>query len=217
MKGPLFTRRTVLLPTWRGWLCLLLFSGTLVIGLGRFAHGFLSVNAPVQAEVLVVEGWLPDYAVAEALQEFHARGYKTLVTSGGPMPQGALVSGYPSYAALATATVLKLGFPKDRLAEAPAPKTYRRRTFESAKAVRARLRELGGPTRALNVVSVGPHARRTQAIYREVFAGETDIGIIAIASRDYDPERWWASSEGVKITLVEAFAWLYEAVFGFAG
>lgn len=201
-----------MVPTWRGWLCLVLLAGALVVGVGRFAHDFLSVNAPVQANVLVVEGWLPDYAVEQALEEFRARGCEWLVTSGGPMPLGSLVSGYASYAALATATLLKLGFPKDRLAEAAAARTYRHRTFESAKAVRDRLLELGVMTRGLNVVSVGPHARRTRAAYREVFGGETEIGIIAIDPQDYDPERWWASSDGVKTTLVEAVAWLYEVL-----
>jgi hypothetical protein len=212
LKSWFFTRRTILLPTWRGWLCVVVAAVALVLGVGRFTHGFLSVNAPIQANVLVVEGWLPDYAIEEALAEFRAGGYERLVTSGGPMPEGSLVSGYSTYAALATATVLKLGFPKDHVMEAPAARTYRHRTFESAKAVRTRLRELGVRTRGLNVVSVGPHARRTRAVYRKVFNDEIEIGVIAIESRDYDPKRWWAFSDGVKVTLAEAVAWLYEAL-----
>ncbi|MBI2924858.1 MAG: YdcF family protein [Verrucomicrobia bacterium] len=212
-KELFFRRRIIVLPTWRAWLCFLAVGFGLLLGFVRTIHGFLELNAPVAANVLVVEGWVADYTVEAAVAEFKARPYERLVTAGGPMPSGALVSGYATYAALASAAVLKIGFANEKLIEAPTAKTYRHRTFESAKAVRARLREVGIAPRGLNVVSEGSHARRTRAVYRKVFGAEAKIGVIAVAPRDYDAERWWASSEGVKATLMETLAWLYELVF----
>jgi hypothetical protein len=65
----------------------------LIISFFAFAHTFLSVNHPVAANILVVEGWLPDYALEEAVQEFREKGYEYIVAAGGPMSQGNLVSG----------------------------------------------------------------------------------------------------------------------------
>src|SRR3712207_5401157 len=68
------------------WWLILLVSGILVcswvlIGL----HSFLSQNNRVDAEVLVVEGWLPDYALNEAYREFTSHPYKYIITTGGPV------------------------------------------------------------------------------------------------------------------------------------
>ena len=129
------------------------------------------------------------------------------------MPQGHLVSGFDTFAQIAGATLIKLQFPKDKLIEAPAAKTYRNRTFESAKAVRTKLRELGISVRGLNVISEGPHARRTRLVYRKVFGGDTIVGVIAVKSMDYEAARWWKSSEGMRTTMSEGIGWLFESLF----
>ena len=108
--------------------------------------------------------------------------------------------------------LLGYDIPKEKLIEAPGAMTYRNRTYESAKAVRVKLRELGISLRGLNVVSEGPHARRTRLVYRKVFGKETNVGILMVKSQDYDPDRWWRSSEGVKTTLSEGIGWLFESV-----
>jgi len=35
--------------------------------------------------VLVIEGWIPDYALKEAVQEFNTHNYQRLITTGGPL------------------------------------------------------------------------------------------------------------------------------------
>ncbi|HVP17966.1 MAG TPA: ElyC/SanA/YdcF family protein [Spirochaetia bacterium] len=205
-----FKRKEVWVLTWLGWAFALAVLFGMAVCFFTFAHVFLSVNAPVEANVIVVEGWLPDYAMKEAVQEFNEKGYEYIVAAGGPMPLGQLVSGYTTFASIAGATLQKLHIPKDRLIEAPGAMTYRNRTFESAKAVKTRLRELGISVRGLNVVSEGPHARRTRLVYRKVFGKGTSVGILSVISRDYDAQRWWGSSEGAKTTLSEGLGWFFE-------
>ena len=36
---------------------------------------------------------------------------------------------------------------------------------------------------------------------------------IVVTPRDYNRERWWASSEGIKDTLTEGLGWAYELIF----
>jgi len=41
---------------------------------------------PTEADIMVVEGWLPDYALEESIKEFNAGNYKSMITMGTKMP-----------------------------------------------------------------------------------------------------------------------------------
>jgi hypothetical protein len=43
---------------------------------------FLEKTQTVEADILIVEGWLPEYAIETAKNEFAANGYKLIVTTG---------------------------------------------------------------------------------------------------------------------------------------
>jgi hypothetical protein len=209
----LFKRKELWVPTWLGWIFVLAILISLVINFFAFGNIFLSVNAPVAANVLIVEGWLPDYALEEAVKEFKEKGYEYLVTAGGPIAHGKLLHGYDTLARIAGATLQKLQIPKEKLIEAPGAMVYRNRTFESAKAVKEKLVELGIYIRGLNVVSEGPHARRTRMVYRKVFGKGIRVGVLTIEPLDYDEEHWWKSSEGMSTTLSEGLKLLFESIF----
>ncbi len=127
-----------------------------------------------------------------------------------------MLSAYRSYAALTAATLLKLGLPPDQVIVAGGAATDRERTLHSALAVRARLEGLRPRPRGLNLVTEGPHARRSWTVFRRVLAPLVDVGVIAYPPEEYDPRRWWATSEGAKATLTEAIGWLHEWLFGWA-
>jgi hypothetical protein len=42
------------------------------------------------------------------------------------------------------------------------------------------------------------------------------VGIIAVPNPDYDAQRWWRYSEGLKDVISESFAYLYARFFFFA-
>src|SRR4051812_46132378 len=110
MSGPrfafsLFRRREAILPTWRGWLVLAVLSAAGARGFLAWVHPFLAVTEPVGGEVLAVEGWIPDYALHEALKQFRVGHYARLVTTGGPVPKGMAFTYYGNYARLAAATL----------------------------------------------------------------------------------------------------------------
>jgi len=46
-------------------------------------YRFLAENDKIKAEVLVVEGWLPEYALEQACKEFKNGSYKYILTTGG--------------------------------------------------------------------------------------------------------------------------------------
>jgi len=61
----------------------------------------------------------------------------------------------------------------------------------------------------LNLVTLGPHARRSWLLYQEAFGDDVKIGVIPLENRSYDPSRWWCSSEGFRDVISEAIAWFY--------
>jgi hypothetical protein len=209
----LFKRKEIWLPTWSGWALIFIILFGLAICFFLLIDAFLSVNAPVTANVLVVEGWLPENALKEAASEIKRNGYDHVVTSGGPIEeQEWLVSGFDTWASLASAILQKLQIPKDKLIEAPAAESDRNRTFASALVVKAKLDELGITIRGLNVLTEGPHARRSRLVYRKVFDKKTSVGVLSIKSVYYDEVHWWRSSVGIEDMLEQGLGWLYESL-----
>lgn len=210
MKLGLFAKRTVWLPTWRCWL-LVLF--TLSLGAYLFLshlHDFLAVNQPVNAEVLIVEGWLSDINLERATEEFLSGSYKYVCTAGVPLEQGSVLFKYNTYAELAATIMKRYGMPEEPLIIAATPAVQRNRTFECARAAQKTLETKNIAYRAINVMSEGPHARRTRLVYRKVFGPDIQVGIIAAPTPNYDGETWWQSNEGCKEALTEFIGWMFE-------
>jgi hypothetical protein len=61
----------------------------------------------------------------------------------------------------------------------------------------------------LNLMSLGAHARRSRLLFEKAFGRDTRVGIIALEDRDYDPELWWKSSQGVRTVTDELIAYGY--------
>ena len=61
----------------------------------------------------------------------------------------------------------------------------------------------------LNVVSVGPHARRSRLLFRRAFGRQTQVGVVSVPNPDYDPQRWWAYSIGFRTVVGESVGYLY--------
>ena len=75
--------------TWLGWI---VFLSAIIISLTiclRLLHPFLAISVPVNGDIMVVEGWLPDYALEKAIADFQDGYYKSLITTGGPLLKGS--------------------------------------------------------------------------------------------------------------------------------
>jgi len=179
----------------------------------RGIHPFLAVNRPAEAEVLVVEGWSADYAIAVAVREFSRGNYSVVYVTGGPLDRGAPLAEYKTYAALGAAVAVHFGAPTNRIQAVPAPRVQRDRTYASALALHDWLEAQDALPAALNLVTIGPHARRSHLLYEKAFGDDCEIGVIAVEDEGYDPLRWWAYSTGVRAIMSETAAYLYARVF----
>lgn len=213
MRLSLFKRRFVPLPTPLGCLVIGFVLVLMAFAVIRSAYPILAPTDRVAADLLVVEGWLPEYALEAAIKEFHSRDYQILITSGGPLWEGHHASNLGSYAALAGKVLTSLAFDPDLLQIVPGPKVWRHRTYHSAVAVREHLLEHNSSPKGINIVTLGPHGRRTSIIYSQVLGDIAPLGIISLPSAEYDPEAWWKTSEGTKHVITETMAATYEWLF----
>lgn len=209
----LFRRRQCLLPTGRGCLLLVLSLALLVIVTAHRIHPFLAMNAPVQGEVLVVEGWAADYVFEAAIAEFNRNHYQKMFVTGGPLEQGAPLSEYKTYAELGAATLLKLGSATNDVQAVPAPLVRQDRTYTSAITLKQWWAEHGMSPKQFNLMTVGPHARRSRLLFEKAFGNDVKIGILATPEKDYDPKHWWRSSAGVRAVISETVAYGYVRIF----
>ncbi len=205
----LLRRRTCLVPTWRGGvlLGLLLLGSLLLVLLG--AHPFLAVSEPAAAEVLAVEGWVSDHVLAAVVRECERQSYSAVYVTGGPLERGAPLSEFKTYAELGAATLVQLGLPAELIHSVPAPPVRRDRTYAAALALHQWLREHEQLPHSLTVVSEGAHARRSRLLYRRTFPEVSQVGVLTVPALEYDPARWWCSSQGFRTVISEGIGYLY--------
>jgi len=205
----LLKRKESLMLTWRSRLLLLIIGITALFIVAQYIHPFLAPSRPTYGEILVVEGWVPDSVLNEAITLFNAHNYQLIVTTGGPLITGSYLSEYSTYADLAAATLRKLGAKQNVIAPAPAPLVRKDRTFASALAVKDWLSQKRIPITALDVLSLGAHARRTQLLFQKALGDNVLVGVIAAPNPEYDANEWWTSSAGVRTLIGETLAYLY--------
>jgi DUF218 domain len=172
-------------------------------------HQFLVKNAPIDAEILVVEGWLPDYAIEAALQEFQQGSYLKIVTVGGSIQRGSYLFPYKNFADLAAATLQAMGLDPEKVVAIPFNIADTHRTQGSATDLKQWLAVTDLPVTALNLVTLGAHSRRSWLLFRRVLEPQTKIGIISVEPQHYEPDRWWKSSEASRTIISESIAYLH--------
>ncbi len=207
--GGLLQSRVCVVPTWRGWVLLLIVTAFIVCVIGRQLCTFLTVQDSVPGGVLVVEGWVSASAAREALEEFRHHPYQGIYVTGEPMEEGNPYIGFKSYAEFTAAKLTEAGAPAGSVHAVPTPLVGKDRTFTSAATLKKRLEADGVSTAKINVISVGPHSRRSRLLYEMAFGPKSQIGMIAIIDHEFDPHHWWTTSAGVRTVISEAIAYGY--------
>jgi hypothetical protein len=209
----LFKRKECWAPTAPGWAvgCALIIIFC-ILGL-RFVYDFLAPVHPVQAEILVAEGWQPDYALRQAVEEFKSHPYRFLVCTGIPVDYGHYLSAYKTYAAIGAAIIRNMGLDSSQVIAVSSSQVKKDRTFASAVAFRDWLVISGLPVKAINVYTLGVHAKRTQLLFAGALGEDITVGIIAGEDYSYNSRTWWRTSSGVRAIIDESIAYLYARLF----
>jgi uncharacterized SAM-binding protein YcdF (DUF218 family) len=212
----LFDRRERWSLSWRGRLIVtsvVLLFGAMVL---KCAYPFLAITHRVDANILVVEGWIHEYAIRAAVKEFQGNHYQRVFTTGGPVGgSGGYINDFYTSASVGADLLKKCGLPDQRLEMVPSRVMDRDRTYGSAVALRNWFRDHNMVVSGINVVTEDVHARRTRLLFQKALGKDVQVGIIAVASVDYPANRWWHYSQGLKDVVSEVAAYLYARLLFF--
>src|SRR5438876_2066849 len=196
--------------SWRGRLILafaLLLAGALLL---KGAYPFLAITHRVDADVLVVEGWVHEYATRAAMEEFRSSSYQRVFTTGGPVEgTGGYTNDYQTSASVGADLLTKSGLPGEFVQMVPSRVMDRDRTYGSAVALRNWFRQHNASIHSINVVTEDLHARRSRLLFQKALGDNVTVGVIAVPNPDYDSTHWWRYSQGVKDVVSEGAAYLY--------
>jgi uncharacterized SAM-binding protein YcdF (DUF218 family) len=195
--------------SWRGRLILafaLLLAGALLL---KSVYPFLATTHRVETNVLVVEGWVHEYAIRVAVEEFRTHSYRQVFATGGPVEgQGGYINDYYTSASVGADLLKRSGLPNELVQMVPSRVMDRDRTYGSAVALRNWFHEHNMPVPSINVVTEDVHARRTRLLFEKAL-GDVVVGVIAVPNPDYDSRHWWRYSAGVKDVISETAAYMY--------
>jgi uncharacterized SAM-binding protein YcdF (DUF218 family) len=193
-------------------LALILASALLLVGalVLKGVYPFLATTHRVNANILVVEGWIHEYAIRAALKEFQSNHYARIFTTGGPVEgTGGYINDYCTSASVGADLLRKNGLANGSVQMVPSRVMDRDRTYGSAVALRNWFRDHNMAVSGIDVVTEDLHARRTRLLFQKALGNKLTVGVIAIPNPDYDAKHWWSYSEGVKQVVSEATAYIY--------
>lgn len=209
-KIKLIKRQEMWTITAQGWAIVIASITYLIFFTITHVHSFLAVTSPIKsAEVLVVEGWLPDYAIQQALTEFKNGSYHLVITTGGSIEKGNYLSEYKNFAEVSAATFKKLGLESEKVVAVPTPVVIKDRSYASAAEFDRWLSNSNLKLQSINLFSLDVHTRRSWLLFRKLLTPTVKVGAIAATTQDYDPSKWWNSSQGVRTILDEGIAYIY--------
>ena len=204
IRVPLFRRRQVWWPTLPGALAIVALLVALATWAGRHAYELLAPTKPAPgARTLVVEGWLSRAELQQASALRRSGRYERVLITGGPIEPEQDAGGWGSYAARGAALLREDASSTVPVIAVPAPRTLQERTYLSALMVRDWAAQAGVQLTAVDVYTLGVHARRSRQVYGMALGNAVAIGVIAVEPTQYDGRRWWRSSSGAKMTLGE--------------
>jgi uncharacterized SAM-binding protein YcdF (DUF218 family) len=173
-------------------------------------YPYLAVTDRVDADVLVVEGWVHPYAIEASMEEFKSGSYERIFTTGGPVVgKGGYINDYQTSASVGADLLKHAGAPEGLVQMVPSHVISRDRTYSSAVALREWLGDHNLRPRAINIVTEGAHARRTRLLFQRALGPNIAVGVISVPSPDFDARRWWYYSEGVEDVIEEGIGYLY--------
>ncbi|MDD3636747.1 MAG: DUF1684 domain-containing protein [Bacteroidales bacterium] len=212
MPFKLLRPKTVLLPTLWGWLILILIFLIACWLLLKGTYPFLSKEKAGQSKVLVVEGWLPDNGLKEAMAHYYENNYKAFIITGIPITQWSYSSPFSNMADASAGSLREMHF-ADSIYTVHIPNTILRdRTYATALALQMRWDEFNLGEENFDLFTMGAHARRSYLMFEKVFEDRIQ-GLVVVEDDSFDAGRWYSTSRGFRTVFSELISYFYARVF----
>lgn len=192
---------------------------TLIILIFIFAkciYPFLALDEPVQSNIMVVEGFIPDHALKQAYKIFTEDNYSFMIITGKRREKGAHLTSFGNDGTYSAAILRQMGMDNQLIQVVTMDYEIKKdRTYATAIAVNEWIKENNQDIKSLNIVTIGCHSRRSQLLFEKAFDNNAEIGIISAHNPTYDPDKWWKSSHGFREVMQETIAYIYARFFFF--
>jgi len=212
-KFVFFKRKECIRPTFMGWLFIFSFIFLFAFLFMLWIPQFLSQHKPVQGNILMLDGQVPDFAIEQAIDCYQSGDYQLIITSGSKIPSGYFVANMQTMADLTRATFLKLGLDSTEVIAVPTSYVLRDRTFHSAQTLHQWLADHSSEVKSIDIVTVGCHARRSRVLFQKALGDQYKVGVICIEDPSFELKRWWKSSIGARVVISETIAYTYVRLF----
>jgi hypothetical protein len=199
--------------TYRGYLFLLSVMIFIIILFVSMIHPFLAITERIKADYLVIEGWLPDFALRAALKEFKENNYKMILVTGGPISSSSPLYKYKTFANSGAMTLKKIDSTLNFIQIVPSSYVKNDRTYTSALAIKKWALDNKVNLQSINLLSLDCHARRSRYLFQKVLKADTYVGIISINNEPTDSEEWFKYGDSAMNILRETTSYLYTILF----
>ena len=173
-------------PTWLGWtLISTLFLG-LILAFTLNIYTFLAPQKPPHQGLMVIEGWIHDFALDDAVILFKQGNYSKFICTGVPIEIGSYIQQFKSYPEMTAARLRELGIPDEKIIVTVADFEKKDRTYLSAVALRESFITHNIEEKNLHLITTGPHGRRSRLLFQKALGKEYHIGITCLDDISYD-------------------------------
>jgi len=199
--------------TWLGWLLLILLLAGAFFAFLKNLYPFLAPNKAPHEGVMVVEGWIHDFALDDAVTMYKTGNYSKIVCTGTPIETGSYIQQFKSYPEMTADRLRKMGIPDNQIFVTVSDDNRNNRTYLAAVAMREGIMAYNITETNLNLVTVGPHGRRSRMLFQKALGKDYHIGVTSLDESTYDAEDWYTCSEGVRSVIGEFIAYTYAKFF----
>jgi hypothetical protein len=196
-----------------GWMLLVIIIFLPFYLLFKNLYSVLAPIQPAQTKILVLEGFISDYILADAIREFNDNHYTLLITTGTPIEYGKMLAKYKNTAMAAGMSLIKLGFDSTKLVIVEADEIKNDRTYNSAIKLREWISGNRPEIKAINLMTMSVHGGRSRLLFQAALGDSIKVGIISIPNFYYNQHSWWKSSKGFRETMNEALGYFYIRFF----
>ena len=185
----------------------------LLFGFFKNLYPFLAPEKMPNEGLMVVEGWIHEFALDEAVAIYRDGNYSKIICTGTPIETGSYIQQFKSFPEMTEARLLKLGINPDEIIVTISEETKKDRTYSSAIALREAFMSYNIGETKLHLITSGPHGRRSRMLFKKALGQNYQIGITCLVPSNYDVKTWYTCSEGVRCVIGELIAYSYALFF----
>jgi hypothetical protein len=188
---------------------IIILSALALVILIHSLHSYLSLNQPIRAEILVIEGWLDYGHMSSVLKEYNKNNYKRLIVVGDSMVTHNNMTSAESKAqrlrSLSNQTI--------NITTVQTKFVTKNQTFNYFVGFKDWLVSEYPDAETINLFTASVHARKSVLLLRRLLPKSINVGVISAAPLRYNSNLWWLSKKGIHVVVKNTISLIYAFLF----